>query len=145
MDNPDREAIEFADEASIDRLVEREQACLMCQELADSDSLLAVLRELWPVRAYPLFVVEPSARVGNGERHRGQPLCGRVDQRHRVLLPRLTGPLVTNPAPQVDDFLAALKGTAGSAQLASAIKVLDERLAHSLKAEADVPLNAEAV
>ena len=115
----DRQAIEVGDDAAIDGLVEREQARLVGQELADGDSLLAVLRELRPVRADPFFVVEPSARVRDGERHRGQALGGRVDDHHRVLLPGLAGPLVPNAAPQVDDLLAAVKGTAGSAQLAS--------------------------
>ena len=49
----------------------------------------ALLRELRPVRAHPLFVVEPAARVGDGERHRGQALGRRVDDDHGVSLPRL--------------------------------------------------------
>jgi hypothetical protein len=68
-----------------------------------------------------------------------------VDQHHGVLLPRLTGTLTPNAAPQIDNLLAAVKGAAGSAQLASPNKIIDERLAHGLKATADVPLNTEAV
>ena len=72
----DRQAIEVGDYAAIHGLIEGEQACLVGQELEDSDSLLSVLRELRPVRAYPLVVVEPSARVRDGERHRSQALRG---------------------------------------------------------------------
>ena len=48
----DRQAIEIGDDAAIDRLVEREQPRLVRQELADGDSLLALLRELRPVRRH---------------------------------------------------------------------------------------------
>ncbi len=104
----DGQAIEVGDEAAIHGLVEREQPCLVCEELADGDSLFALLRELRPVRAHPLFVVEPAAGVGDGQRHRGQALGRRVDDHHRVLLPRLAGLLVSDTAPEVDDLLAAV-------------------------------------
>ena len=87
----DGQAIEIGDEAAIQRLVEHVQPRLVCQELADGDSLFALLRELRPVRAHPFFVVEPSPRVGDGQRHRGQALGRRVDDHHGVLLPRLAG------------------------------------------------------
>ena len=91
--------------------------------------------------ADPLFVIEPAARVGEGERHGGQTLGGRVDDHHGVLLPRLAGLLVPNAAPQVDDLLAAMIGAAGAAQLTSPGEVLGKRLAHAFKAAADVPVN----
>ena len=47
------QAIEVGDGVAIDRLVEREQAGLMRQQLADGDPLLALLRELRPVRGRP--------------------------------------------------------------------------------------------
>lgn len=40
----DRQAIEVGDDAAIDGLVEREEPRLVCQELADGDSLFALLR-----------------------------------------------------------------------------------------------------
>ena len=119
---------------AIDGLVDREQPGLVRQELADGDLLFALLRELRPVRAHPLFVVEPTARVGDGERHRGQALGGRVDDHHRVLLPRLARLLVSDTAPEVDDLLAAVIGAAGAAQLAASSEVLGKRLAHGLEA-----------
>ena len=99
--------------------------------------LLAVLRELGPVVRHPFFVVEPAARVRDGQGHRGQALGGRVDDHHRVPLPRLAGLLVSNAAPEVDDLLAALIGTAGAAQLPASSEVLGKRLAHGLEAGAD--------
>src|SRR3954447_1233368 len=92
--------------SSIDRFVDREQASLMCQELAYGDLLLSLLRELRPVRADALFVVEPSARVGDRERHCGKPFGGGMNDHHRVLLPRITGLLVSNAAPEIDGYLA---------------------------------------
>ena len=53
--------------------------------------------------------------------------------------------LVADAAPQVDDLLAAVIGAAGAAQLTASSEVLGKRLAHCLKARADVPLNNEAV
>ena len=122
----DRQAIEVGDEAAIDGLVEHVQPCLVCQELADGDSLFALLRELRPVRAHPFLVVEPAAGVGDRQRHRGQPLGGRVDDDHGVLLPRLAGLLVSDAAPEVNDLLAAMIGTAGAAQLPAASEVLEQ-------------------
>ena len=110
----------------------------MGEQLADGDLLFALLRELRPVRGHPLFVIEPAARVGEGERHRGQALGGRVDDHHGVLLPRLAGLLVANAAPEVDDLLAAVIDTAGAAQLSAPGEVLGERLAHRLEATTDV-------
>jgi hypothetical protein len=47
----DRQAIEVRDDGTIDGLVDREQAGLMREELADRDLILALLCELRPVRA----------------------------------------------------------------------------------------------
>src|SRR5262245_54281742 len=140
-----RQAIEIGDDATIDGLIDREQPCLVCQELAHRYSFLPLLREFGPVRGYPFFIVEPTTRVGDGERHRSQALGGRVDDHHRVLFPGLARLLVPNTAPKVHNLLSAVKGTASSAQLATPNKVLDERFAHSLKAAANVPMYAETL
>ena len=81
--------------------------------------------------------------MGDGERHRGQALGGRVDDHHGVLLPRLARLLVADAAPEVDDLLAAVIGAAGAAQLAAPGEVLGKRLAHGLEAAADVSLDIE--
>ena len=112
----DRQAIQIRDHAPIDGLIEGEQPRLVGEELAHGDLLFALLRELGPVRGDPLFVVEPAARVGDGEGHRGQALGGRVDEHHGVPLPRLARLLVPDTAPQVDDLLAVVIGAAGAAQ-----------------------------
>ena len=90
--------------------------------------------------ADPLFVVEPAARVGDGQGHRGQALGGRVDEHHRVLLPRLARLLVPDTAPEVDDLLAAVIGAAGAAQFPASSEVVGKRLAHGLEATTDVSL-----
>ena len=138
-----REAIEVGHDAAIDGFVEREQSRLMRQELADGDLLFALLRELRPVRGHPLFVVEPAARVGECQGHGRQALRGRVDDDHRVLLPRLARLLVANAAPEIDDLLAVVIGTAGATQLAASLEVLGKRLAHRLEAATDVSLYRE--
>ena len=79
--------------------------------------------------------------MGEGESHGSQTFGGRVHEHHRVLLPRLSGQLVPHTAPQVDHFLAVVIGAAGAAQFTPPSEILDERLAHRLKATADVPLN----
>ena len=140
----DRQAIEIGDDAAIDGLVDREQPCLVCQELADGDALFALLRELRPVRAHAFFVVEPAARVGDGERHRGQALGGRVDDHHRVLLPRLARLLVADTAPEIDDLLAAVIRAARAAQLVASREVVGKRLAHRLEPRTDLSVHARS-
>ena len=112
----------------------------MCEELADRDSLFALLPEFRPVRAHPFFVVEPAPRVGEGEGHRGQALGGRVDEHHGVLLPGLARLLVSDTAPEIDNPLAATIGTAGAAQFPTVSKVVGKGLAHGVKATTDVSL-----
>ena len=53
--------------------------------------------------AYALFVIEPTARVGDRQRHGGETLGGRVNDHHRVLFPGLTRLLVPDTAPEIDD------------------------------------------
>ena len=89
--------------------------------------------------AHAFLVVEPPARVRDGQRHRGQALGGRVDDHHGVLLPRLASLLVPDAAPQVDDFLAGTIGAAGAAQFAPPSEVLGEGLAHASKPRLTCP------
>ncbi len=134
------QAVEVSYDAAIDGLVEREQPCLVCQELTDGDALLALLRELRPVRAYPLFVVEPAARMGDGKGHRRQALGSRVDEHHGVLLPGLARLLVPDTAPEVNDLLAVTIDTAGAAQFLTPSEIVDEGLAYALETASDVSL-----
>ena len=89
----------------------------MCEQLADRDPVLAMLRELRPVSADTLLVVKPASRVGNRERHRREPFARRVDDDHGVALPSFAGVLVANAAPEIDDLLALLKDATRAAQL----------------------------
>src|SRR6185436_10039982 len=139
-----RHSIEVRDNTAIDRLVNREQTCLVCQELAHGDSLFALLRELRPVLAHSFFIVKPAARVSDGKRHGGQALGSRVDDDHGVFFPRLTRPLVPNAAPQINNVFTAMKNATGAAQFTSPAEVFNKRLAHGLKTAADAPLNTEA-
>ena len=117
----------------------------MCEQLPDGDARLPVLGELGPVGRHPFLVVEPSAGMGDSQRHRGQPFRGRVDDDHRVPLPQLTCFLVPDAAPEVDDPHATAIGAARTAQLIAANEVLDECLAHGFEAWADVAINDDAI
>jgi hypothetical protein len=112
------------------------------EELADGNLFLALLREFRPVRAHPFFVVEPAARVGNGQGHCGQALGSRVDDYHGVLFPGLARLLISNTAPEINHLLTVLIDAAGAAQLSAPSEVLDEGLAHGLKATTDMSLYA---
>ena len=57
-----------------------------------------------------------------GKRHRRQALGGRVDDHHRVALPRLAGLPVADTAPEIHDLLAVVIGAAGAAQFSAAAK-----------------------
>src|SRR5262245_15453808 len=141
----DSESIEVADQAARHRLVEDVQSSLVCQQLPDGDSVLAVLRELRPVRGYSLFVVEPAAGMRNRKRHRRQALGGRVDDHHGVLLPWLAGLFVSHAAPEVDDLRAMDVGGACAAQLPASCEVFTERFAHALEAGIDVSFHVLTV
>ena len=136
----DRQAIQIGDHAAIDGLIKGKQPRLVGEELADSDLPFALLRELGPVSGDSLFVIEPAAGMGDRQGHGGQALGGRVDEHHGAPLPRLACPLVPNTAPEVDDLLAAVVGTARAAQLPALYEVLGKYLAHGLKAPTDVSL-----
>ena len=139
------QAIEIGDDAPIDRFVDGEQSGLVCQELAHGNALLALLRELRPVRADAFLVVEPSARVGDGERHRRQPFGGGMDDHHRVLLPGLSRLLVSAAAPEIDGDLATVKRTARAAQLVASREVVGKRFAHRLEPTTDLAVHARSV
>src|SRR5262249_50949493 len=129
---------------SIDRLIDREQPGLMCKELADSDALFALLRELRPIRACTLVVVEPASRMGNRERHCRQALGRRVDDDHGVLLPGLACLLVPHAAPEIDHFVAAVVDGTRTAQLPASSKVFGKCVAHALEAVLDLSLDVHA-
>jgi hypothetical protein len=135
------EAIEVGDEAAIDRRIQREQACLVREELPDGNALLASLCELGPVGADPLVIVDPPAGVREGQRHGGESLGGRVDDHHGVALPRLGRLPVANAAPEIDDLLTPAVGAARAAELPATRKVVDKCVPHSLESGADVAVD----
>ncbi len=137
----DRQPIEVGDDTAIDGLVEREQARLVREQLTDGDALLALLRELRPVRAHSFFVIEPASGVRECQGHRRQALGGRMDDHHGAPLPRLAVLLVADTAPDIDDLLAVNVGRAGAAELMPPGEVLGECLPDALEAGADVSLH----
>ncbi len=56
-----RQAIEICDDRPVNQFVQGEEPGLVCQQLAYGDPLLAVLRELGPIAANTLVIVEPAA------------------------------------------------------------------------------------
>ena len=60
-------------------------------------------------------------------------------------LPRLAGRLVSYAAPQVNKPLAQVVHATGTAQFVTPGEVLNERIAHGLKARAYIPLNTDCV
>jgi hypothetical protein len=137
-----RQSVEIGHRAAVHRLVEGEEARLMTQQLAHGDLVLAVLGELGPVGRDPLVVVQPAARVGDGQRHRRKTLGRGMDYHHRVALPRLVRLLVADAAPEIDDLLAEVVRRARAAQFSAAGEVLLEHLADDLEAATDVTLDA---
>ncbi len=109
------QAIQVGNHAPVHGLIEGEKPRLVGEELPDRDLLFALLRELRPVRTDPLFIVDPAARVSDGQGHRGQALAGRVDDHHRVFFPGLARLLVADAAPEIDDLLAKVKRATRSA------------------------------
>ena len=99
----------------------------MRQKLTDGDPLLSVLRELRPVGADALLVVEPSSGVRNGQHHRGQPLGGGVDD---AMVSRSHGSPVCGCAcrPRGRRPLATAIGSAGSTQFVTLSEVVSERV-----------------
>src|SRR5262245_46889190 len=141
----DREPIEVGDDTWIDGLIEREEARLVREQLAHGDRAFALVGKLGPVRGNARLVIQPTAGVSDGQRHGGQPLAGRPDEHHRVLFPWLARPLVADAAPEIDNLLAPVIGTAGATQLPASSEVGGKRFAHGLEAAADLPLDAQVV
>ena len=98
---------------------------------------LAVLREIGPVLGDPSVVVDPAARVGDGDRHRRQTLGRRVDDDQRVLVPRLVAVGCAAATPEVDHLLATPVRGDGGADLAALDEVAVELLTHFLEARSD--------
>jgi hypothetical protein len=103
------------------------------EQLTDRDPVLTGLRELGPVGADTLVVVQPAARVGERQDHRGEALGRRVDHDHGVRAPRLAARPVAHTAPQVNDLLPILVDAARAAEFTPTGEVLDERLPHGLE------------
>jgi hypothetical protein len=115
-------------------LVDEDETRFVPEELANGDGMLAVLRELGPVPRDRRVVVEPPACVGNGERHRREPLGRRKDDDHRVLVPRVVAFRRAATAPQVDDLLAAPIGSDGRTYFAALAEVARELRPHFFEA-----------
>ena len=69
-----RQPIKIVKDAAVDGLLDRKQASLMRQELADGDLSFAVPSKLGPVRNDSLLVVEPTVRMGDCQSHGRRPL-----------------------------------------------------------------------
>ena len=134
-----RQPVEVPQDARVEALVHHRQAGLVPEQLADGDLALARLRELGPVRRYALVVVEPAARVGQRERHRREPLRGRVHEHERVLLPRRPVARVADAAPEVHHLLAAHVRGDRPAELAALVEVPRELALDLLEARGYEP------
>ena len=119
------------------RLVDPNQPRFVTEELAHGDRALAVLGELGPVLGDRRVVVDPAARVRDGNRHRRQTLGRRVDDDHRVLVPRCVAGGRAAATPQVDHLLATPVRSDGGADLAALDEVAIELGTHLLEARSD--------
>ena len=115
------------------RLRERGEPGLMCEQHAHGDRVLAVLRELRPVRRDRRVEVELAARDEHVRAQRGGALGARPDHADRVAFPRPPGRGVGAPAPEVDDRLAVERHADGGADLAALGEVAFERVADRLE------------
>ena len=106
----------------------------MGQQLPDRDFFFTVLSELGPICGNAFVVIEPPARVGDRERHRRQTLGGRVDDHHRILLPRFAGRPVANPAPEVDHLFATMINATGAAEFVAAGEIFGEGFTYGFEA-----------
>jgi hypothetical protein len=103
------------------------------KQRAHSDIPLAVLRELRPVGSDLLVEIQPAARVGHRQRHRGEALGRGKHRDEGVLLPRRAGFSVADSSPQIHHLAPALKHRARRAKLAAFGKIQGKRLAHRLE------------
>src|SRR6187200_325754 len=115
----------------------------MRQQLADGDPFLPILFELRPITTDSLVVVEPAARMGERHHHRRQTLGGRVDDGHRVFLPRFTADAISHTAPQVNDLLTVLVDATSTTDLAAMRKIFDKRFSNALECGAYGTVNIE--
>src|SRR5215212_8851901 len=80
----------------------------------------------------------------DGQCHCSEPFGCRMDDHHRVLLPRLSRLPVSDAAPEIDYQLATVIATARAAQLVASREIVDERFAHRLEATSDLAVHTIA-
>jgi hypothetical protein len=125
--------VEVREQVRVERFVDHGQAGFVREQLAHGDLPLAFLSELGPVARHALVVVEPAARVGERERHRCEPLRGRVHEHKCVLAPRLVTAGVAHPAPEIHHRVPAHVCRAGRAELVALGEVTLELAANFLE------------
>src|SRR5688572_14378946 len=64
--------VKIGDCIPIDRLIESKQACLMSEQLPNSNCFLILLGELRPILTHAFIIIEPTPRMSDRQRHSGQ-------------------------------------------------------------------------
>ena len=132
-----RHVVEVTHVLGAQRIVDPDQPRLVTEELAHSDGALAVLGELRPVLGDRCLVIDPAARVRDGDRHRRETLGGRVDDDQGVLVPRCVPAQRAAAIPQIDHLPATPIRGDGSADLAPLREVALELNTYLLEALSD--------
>jgi len=123
-------------------LVEQDESGLVPEELAHGDLGFAVLRELGPVTRHRRIVIEPAARVRQGQRHRREALGAGHDDDHGVFVPGRVALGRAAATPQIHDPFTAPVRRNGGADLAPRDEVVRKLGAHRFEPWRDESINA---
>ena len=132
------EPVEVAEDVQIERGVDDGQPGLVSEQASDGDVLLAVCGELGPVAGHRLVELEQAAGMGDGHRHRRQPLGRREHADQGVALPRTCSLPIAVAAPQVDHQSAVAHHCARRADLTAITEVGAELVGHPPVALVDI-------
>ena len=103
--------------------MKRMRARLMGQQVPDGNGPFAVLGEFRPIICDARVVVEPAARMRQGQSHRRHAFGQRKDDNHCVLLPWIARRCIARAGPKIDDLLTIMIDAAHTAKLATLCKV----------------------
>lgn len=129
-----RDIVEVTHPVDGQRFVEHDQPSFVTEQLPHRDRRLAVL-----ILGNRRVIVQPAARIGDGQRQCGQAFRSRHKDDRRVLVPGGLDIGIASTAPKVDDLLAAPICGHRSADLAAFCEIARERGANALEAAGNVP------
>ena len=132
------QSLGIRDRGQVETLVDHRKAGFVGQQLPDRHALLAVLRELGPVRGDWLVELEQASRVSHGDCGGRHSLRRREHRHQRVGFPSTTELPVSPTAPEIDNELTIEVRGDRRPDLSPSAEVRLERVSYRTEALGDI-------